>query len=148
MLYGVNNEITLIGEHLQNADQIQFTMINTLTMSNGLAYTSTALNELTAKFLDLKIGLDQMRKGYLSTNLVLPKTILNLIQTIINKNLKALWPATDSFIVPMYKFIKVQSLPHDNLSFLIQIPLEGVPSIRQGYHMIRQVFSAKYYLIN
>ena len=94
-------------------------MINTLTLSNGLAYSSKALNDLTAKFLDLKIGLDQMRKGYLSSNLVPPKTILNIIQTIINKNLKALWPTTDSFIVPMYKFIKVRSLPQDNLSFFI-----------------------------
>ena len=139
MLYSVNNDITVIGKHVEHVNQVQFTIVNSLTLTNGLAYASSALNDLTSQFLNLKLGIDQMRKGFLNTHLVPPETILQIIQEIINKNLKALWPATREYIVPMYKYIQVKSLPHNNLSFLIQIPLEGVPSVQLNLYKIIQI---------
>ena len=139
LLYTVNEQVSLIGQHVENTDQIEFTVINSVTLLSSLSYASEALGELRSKFINLKLGIDQMRGGYLNTNLVPPQTLLTIIQDIINQNLKSLWPATTDYIVQMYRYISVKSLPHNNLSFVIQIPLEGIPSIRLNLYKIIQI---------
>ena len=139
LLYTVNEQVSLIGRHVENTDQIQFTVINSVTLLSSLSYASEALGELRGRFINLKLGIDQMRGGYLNTGLVPPQTLLTIIQEIINQNLKSLWPATTDYIVQMYRYISVKSLPHNNLSFVIQIPLEGIPSIRLNLYKIIQI---------
>ena len=139
LLYAVNDEVTLIGKHVENTDQIEFTVVNSITLLSSLTYASEALGELRNKFINLKLGIDQMRKGYLNTDLVPPQTLLTIIQDIINQNLKSLWPATNEYVVQMYRYITVKSLPHNNLSFVIQIPLEGIPSIKLNLYKIVQI---------
>ena len=139
LLSAVNGEVSLLGKHVQYTDQIEFTIVNSITLLSSLTHASEALGELRNKFINFKMGIDQMRKGYLNTDLVPPETLLSIIQDIINQNLKSLWPATSSYIAQMYRYITVRSLPHDNLSFVIQIPLEGIPSIRLNLYKVIQI---------
>ena len=72
LLWTVNDEVSLIGKHVENTDQIEFTVVNSITLLSSLTYASEALGELRNKFINLKLGIDQMRKGYLNTDLVPP----------------------------------------------------------------------------
>ena len=58
-----------------------------------------------------------------------PDEILKLVTHISKKNLNPILPPSEEYLPALYKYIRVQSLPHSALSFIISIPLEGDPRV-------------------
>ena len=104
-------------------------IVHAIIMTNSLAYASSALTDLANQFLNLKIGLNRFRSGYLSPEIIPPSTILKLIEVITGQNLHPIYPANAEYLPLLYKFIKVDAIPLRPLSFIISVPLTGDPKI-------------------
>ena len=129
-LGAVQENIRQLNNHLRDNSRYSFTLANSMVMSSSLSYASTALADLTTQILNLKVGLNTFKSGYLSPEIVPPETILALAETIQNDNLRPLYPANERYLPQYYKYIKVWPLPHDSLSFVLELPLTGDPAIR------------------
>ena len=128
-LDAVHDNILQLENHLRDNSRHDFTLTHTLVMSSALSYASTALADLTSQLLTMKAGINKLKSGYLSTDMMSPKVILALAETITNRNLRPLFPATEEYLKSYYSYIRVWQLPHDALAFVIEIPLTGDPAV-------------------
>ena len=126
----VQNNIISLRNHLVNVYNHQFTIEHSLIMTNSLSYASSAITDLNTQFITLKQGLDKLRAGYITSELMPPDTILKLINLISKKDLNPILPASEEYLAALYKYIRVTSLPHNALAFVISIPLEGDPKVK------------------
>ena len=125
----VRNNVLVLSNYILNNNNHQFRMEHSLIITNSLAYASSAITDLATQFITLKQGLNKLRQGYINSELMPPDEILNLISQISKKNLNPILPPSEEYLPALYKYIRVQSLPHSPLSFIISIPLEGDPRI-------------------
>ena len=128
-LDAVRDNILQLENHLRDNSRHEFTLTHTLVMSSALSYASTALADLTSQLLTMKAGINKLKSGYLSTDMMNPEVILALAETITNQNLRPLFPATEEYLKSYYSYIRVWQLPHDPLAFVIEIPLTGDPAV-------------------
>ena len=129
-LSAVRDNILQLGNHLRDNSRYEFTLAHSLVMSSALSYAATAMADLTSQILAIKAGINKFKSGYLSTDIIPPETILDLAEKITNLNLRPLFPATEAYLKAYYSYIRVWPLPHDSLSFVIEIPLVGDPAVK------------------
>ena len=126
----VVEDISTLNNHLETIQNNEFLLANTLTLMSALTYAGTALADLSNNFINMKLGITEFQKGFLSSYLVPPNVIMEIVTEIQGRGLKNLFPPIEKYLSVYYKFVRVIQLPHDNLSFLLRIPLEGQPSIK------------------
>ena len=135
-LIQVEQDMSVLNRHLQRVEQVEYTLAHSVTMINSITYTSQAISDMANTFTNIKLGLEEMSQGRLSTHLMPPDIVLNIVQEIINKNLRAMFPATAEYLELWYAYIKIIPLPHSTLSFAISFPLEGDPHLNLKLYKI------------
>ena len=131
--------MSVLNRHIQRIEAIEYTLAHSLTMVNALSYAANNVNDMANEFINLKLGLDKMNQGSLGTYLVPPEIVLNIVQEIIKKNLRAMFPATFNYLELWYAYIKVIPLPHSTLSFAISFPLEGDPHLKLNLYKVTSI---------
>ena len=129
-LDAVRENIQQLSNHIRDNSRYEYTLAHSLVMSSSLSYASTALADLTTQVLTMKAGINKFKSGFISSDIIPPETILSLAETVTNLNLRPLFPATEDYVKAYYSYIKVYGLPHDPLSFVIEIPLVGDPVVK------------------
>ena len=129
-LKNVQDGIHSLSGVVENNREHAHSIIHAVIMTNNLAYASSAISDLSSEFINLKLGLDKFTTGYLSSDIIPPATILDLMQHITAKNLKPIYPATAEYLPILYRVIRVEALPFKPLTFVISIPLTGDPPIK------------------
>ena len=135
-LIQVEQNISVLNRHLQRVEQVEYTLAHSVTMINAMSYASQAITDMANSFINIKLGLEEMSQGKLSTHLMPPEVVLNIVKEIINKNLRSMFPATAEYLELWYAYIKVIPLPHSTLSFAISFPLEGDPHLNLNLYNI------------
>ena len=129
-LSAVRENIEQLRWHLKDNTLYEYTLAHSMVMSSALAYASTAMADLTAQVFTIKAGINKFKGGFINSDIVPPETILKLAETITNLNLRPLFPATEEYLPSYYSYTRVWPLPHDGLSFIIEIPLVGDPVVK------------------
>ena len=82
-------------------------MAQALTLTSALSYASNALADLGNQFIQMKLGMSTLQRGYLSSYLIPPNIVMEIIKEIQSRSLKTLFPPIESYLSIYYKFIKV-----------------------------------------
>ena len=125
----VKGNIEAIATIVTGGQENSYTLAHAIILTNSLTYASSAIQDLSNQFMNLKMGLNKFKSGFLSPEIVPPSTILNLIDVITRKNLKPMYPSATEYIPMLYRFIKVEEVPARPLTYIISIPLLGDPRL-------------------
>ena len=125
----VRGNIMAIDKILNDDIAHTYLIMHSIILTNSLSYASSAISDLASQFLNLKIGLNKLKSGFLSPEIIPPATILKLVEVIQKKNLKPIYPSSAEYLSILYKFIRVDPVPLRPMTYIISIPLLGDPKI-------------------
>ena len=103
-------------------------IVHLLTLTNSLSYISAGLADLTATFSSFRQGMEVMKQGRMAVALLPEPTVLEIVQSITQKNLKLLFPGVKKFLGFYYQNVAVIRLLEPT-EFVLSFPLLSEPDI-------------------
>ena len=108
-----------------------------LHMISAISYASSALRDLDYKFGRFADGLNTLNRGFLAPEIISPDHLGLIINSLSNKNLRPLWPATGEFINMYYRFAEVIPINTNNFFYFVTLPLLPQPNTQLDLYSVK-----------